>query len=227
VIIKWANLIRLKDTSEPIQNEVFTWFIEIIKDLEGSIHPEEVANKKEKHFSFIEDLIEFMTGRTALDLNHPNGFNVDVQVHKSINHIPSAHTCWNEIDLPPYKNKAALYKKLVYALANSAEGTQFLGGKRRKTRKKTNKLKKSKSERKHSGKNLNRKKINKSKRKHSGINRKNLNHKKINKSEKSKPKRKHSGINQQTGRLKKGFKYSGKKLKSGLPEIIKVKKIKN
>ena len=34
--------------------------------------------------------------------------------------------------------------------------------------------------------------------------------------------RKHQGINQQTGRLKKGFKYSGKKLKNGLPQIIKV-----
>lgn len=37
-------------------------------------------------------------------------------------------------------------------------------------------------------------------------------------------KRKHSGINNQTGRLKKGYKYSGKKLKSGLPQIIKIKK---
>lgn len=35
--------------------------------------------------------------------------------------------------------------------------------------------------------------------------------------------RKHSGVNQQTGRLKKGFKYSGKKLKNGLPQIIKSK----
>ena len=33
--------------------------------------------------------------------------------------------------------------------------------------------------------------------------------------------RKHLGINQQTGKLKKGYKYSGKKLKSGLPQIIK------
>jgi hypothetical protein len=32
--------------------------------------------------------------------------------------------------------------------------------------------------------------------------------------------RKHRGINQQTGRLKKGFKYSGKTLKSGLKEIV-------
>ena len=35
--------------------------------------------------------------------------------------------------------------------------------------------------------------------------------------------RKHRGINQQTGRLKKGFKYSGKKLKSGLSQILQVK----
>lgn len=34
--------------------------------------------------------------------------------------------------------------------------------------------------------------------------------------------RKHKGINQTTGRLKKGYKYSGKKLKNGLSEIIKV-----
>ena len=34
--------------------------------------------------------------------------------------------------------------------------------------------------------------------------------------------RKHKGINQQTGKLKKGYKYSSKKLKSGLPQIIRV-----
>ncbi len=39
--------------------------------------------------------------------------------------------------------------------------------------------------------------------------------------------RKHKGIIQtggNKGRLKKGYKYSGKKLKSGLPQIIKSKK---
>jgi len=36
-----------------------------------------------------------------------------------------------------------------------------------------------------------------------------------------KKKRKHIGINQNTGKLKKGYKYSGKKLKSGLPQIVK------
>ena len=35
--------------------------------------------------------------------------------------------------------------------------------------------------------------------------------------------RKHSGINQKTGKLKTGYKYSGKRLKSGLPQIIKIK----
>ena len=33
--------------------------------------------------------------------------------------------------------------------------------------------------------------------------------------------RKHYGVNQQTGRLKKGYKYSGKKLKNGLLQIMK------
>jgi hypothetical protein len=36
--------------------------------------------------------------------------------------------------------------------------------------------------------------------------------------------RKHIGINQTTGRLNKGYKYSGKILKSGLKQIIKIKK---
>ena len=43
------------------------------------------------------------------------------------------------------------------------------------------------------------------------------------------PTRKHQGIIQigrKKGKLKKGYKYSGKKLKSGLPQIVKVKKSK-
>lgn len=38
--------------------------------------------------------------------------------------------------------------------------------------------------------------------------------------------RKHKGINQKTGKLKKGYRYSGKKFKNGLSEIVKVKKNK-
>lgn len=40
---------------------------------------------------------------------------------------------------------------------------------------------------------------------------------------KNKKKRKHIGINQKTGKLNKGYKYSGRKLKSGLSEIKKIK----
>ena len=38
--------------------------------------------------------------------------------------------------------------------------------------------------------------------------------------------RKHQGINPKTGRLKRGWKYSGKKLKSGLPQIVRSKAYK-
>ena len=50
--------------------------------------------------------------------------------------------------------------------------------------------------------------------------------KKIKKSKKSKKTRKHKGIIQtggNTGRLRKGYKYSGKRLKNGMPEILKIK----
>ena len=46
------------------------------------------------------------------------------------------------------------------------------------------------------------------------------------KTKKTKKVRKHKGINQSggnKGKLKKGYRYSGKKLKSGLPQIIKCK----
>ena len=52
---------------------------------------------------------------------------------------------------------------------------------------------------------------------------------KLKKVKKVKKVRKHQGIIQtggNTGRLRKGYRYSGKKLKSGLPQIIKIKKKK-
>jgi len=51
-------------------------------------------------------------------------------------------------------------------------------------------------------------------------------HKKTKKNKKTKKVRKHQGIIQtggNAGRLRKGYRYSGKKLKSGLPQIIKCK----
>jgi hypothetical protein len=48
-------------------------------------------------------------------------------------------------------------------------------------------------------------------------------HKGAGRKRKTKKIRKHRGINQKTGRLNKGYKYSGKKLKSGLREIVKIK----
>ena len=194
------RLDRNIDTNwEQEQNDVFKWFKEIITAIPKT------EPKKKLHYRFIKKLIVFITGKTSLDFSEKNkhGFKVMVDMDKK-DFLPSAHTCFNQIVLGIYANKPRLLEKLKKVAFDFPEGTDDAGGGRRKNHKKTNKLKKSKP-----------------KRKHSGINQQTGGLKK------SKPKRKHSGINQQTGRLKKGFKYSGKKLKSGLPEIIKVKKIKN
>lgn len=203
IIRKWADKMKLDhnmDTSwEQEQIDVFKWFKEIITAIPKT------EPKKKSHFRFIQRLIVFITGKTSLDFTEKNkhGFRVTVDMSRK-DWLPTVHTCFNQIVLGIYANKPILLEKLKKVAFDFPEGTDDAGGGRRKNHKKTNKLKKSKP-----------------KRKHSGINQQTGGLKK------SKPKRKHSGINQQTGRLKKGFKYSGKKLKSGLPEIIKVKKIKN
>ena len=206
IIRKWANEMRLdrniNTNWEQEQMDVFKWFKEIITTIPKT------GPEKKLHYRFIQRLIVFITGKTSLDFSEKNehGFRVTVDMDKK-DFLPSVHVCFNQIVLGIYDSKQILLeklKKIAFDPKYFTEGTDDAGGGRRKNHKKTNKLKKSKP-----------------KRKHSGINQQTGGLKK------SKPKRKHSGINQQTGGLKKGFKYSGKKLKSGLPEIIKVKKIKN
>ena len=177
LINKLQNLLKSKYPNPNLQQK---WFIEMFT---------EDFKKFDKNFT-IEDfknfqskLIEFITGTTNIDFN--KGLNIKVYNNLSTNSLPTTHTCFNTIDLPPYETKTKMYNKIKIAVLNFEKGTSFAGGKCKKCKKK----KKSK------------RKINKS-------------GKKI---------RKHSGINKTTGKLKKGYKYSGKRLKSGLREIIKRK----
>ena len=40
-------------------------------------------------------------------------------VDRSPGHLPIAHTCFNELQLPPYENKEQLSAKLLIAIENS------------------------------------------------------------------------------------------------------------
>ncbi|EGR28213.1 ubiquitin hect domain family protein [Ichthyophthirius multifiliis] len=76
--------------------------------------------------------IQFVTGTSKVPLDGfgylkgISGFQ-KFQIHKAynINKLPTAHTCFNQLDLPEYQTKEALAQKLTYAILECKEGFGF------------------------------------------------------------------------------------------------------
>ncbi|KAM7259413.1 hypothetical protein ACFE04_015154 [Oxalis oulophora] len=78
-------------------------------------------------------LLQFVTGTSKVPLE---GFSAlqgisglqKFQIHKaygSIDHLPSAHTCFNQLDLPEYPSKEHLEERLLLAIHEGSEGFGF------------------------------------------------------------------------------------------------------
>ncbi|XP_039041914.1 E3 ubiquitin-protein ligase UPL2-like isoform X2 [Hibiscus syriacus] len=78
-------------------------------------------------------LLQFVTGTSKVPLE---GFSAlqgisgsqKFQIHKaygSSNHLPSAHTCFNQLDLPEYPSKEHLEERLLLAIHEANEGFGF------------------------------------------------------------------------------------------------------
>ncbi|KAF5739795.1 putative E3 ubiquitin protein ligase upl2 [Tripterygium wilfordii] len=78
-------------------------------------------------------LLQFVTGTSKVPLE---GFSAlqgisgsqKFQIHKaygSHDHLPSAHTCFNQLDLPEYPSKESLEEKLLVAIHEANEGFGF------------------------------------------------------------------------------------------------------
>lgn len=78
-------------------------------------------------------LIQFVTGTAQVPLD---GFKALIgmrgpqkfSIHKatSVERLPSAHTCFNQLDLPDYKSEEALRSKLLQAVEMAHEGFGFI-----------------------------------------------------------------------------------------------------
>ncbi|KAK8924004.1 E3 ubiquitin-protein ligase UPL1 [Platanthera zijinensis] len=77
--------------------------------------------------------LQFVTGTSKVPLE---GFSAlqgisgpqRFQIHKaygSANHLPSAHTCFNQVDLPEYPSKEQLQERLLLAIHEGSEGFGF------------------------------------------------------------------------------------------------------
>ncbi|KAK8290990.1 hypothetical protein V6Z12_D06G034000 [Gossypium hirsutum] len=78
-------------------------------------------------------LLQFVTGTSKVPLE---GFSAlqgisgsqKFQIHKaygSPDHLPSAHTCFNQLDLPEYPSKEHLEERLLLAIHEGSEGFGF------------------------------------------------------------------------------------------------------
>ncbi|XP_062203891.1 E3 ubiquitin-protein ligase UPL1-like [Phragmites australis] len=101
-----------------IASPVIQWFWEIVQEF-----------SKEDKARFLQ----FVTGTSKVPLE---GFSAlqgisgpqRFQIHKaygSTNHLPSAHTCFNQLDLPEYTSKEQLQERLLLAIHEANEGFGF------------------------------------------------------------------------------------------------------
>ncbi|RAL53528.1 hypothetical protein DM860_015565 [Cuscuta australis] len=99
-------------------SHVIQWFWEVVQ----SFSKEDKAR-----------LLQFVTGTSKVPLE---GFSAlqgisgsqKFQIHKaygSPNHLPSAHTCFNQLDLPEYPSKEHLEERLLLAIHEANEGFGF------------------------------------------------------------------------------------------------------
>ncbi|KAK7275857.1 hypothetical protein RIF29_16983 [Crotalaria pallida] len=97
---------------------VIQWFWEVVQGL----------SKEDK-----ARLLQFVTGTSKVPLE---GFSAlqgisgsqKFQIHKaygSPDHLPSAHTCFNQLDLPEYLSKQHLEERLLLAIHEASEGFGF------------------------------------------------------------------------------------------------------
>ncbi|XVE95159.1 hypothetical protein REPUB_Repub02eG0072400 [Reevesia pubescens] len=97
---------------------VIQWFWEVVQGL----------SKEDK-----ARLLQFVTGTSKVPLEgfsalHGISGSQKFQIHKaygSPDHLPSAHTCFNQLDLPEYPSKEHLEERLLLAIHEANEGFGF------------------------------------------------------------------------------------------------------
>lgn len=78
-------------------------------------------------------MVQFVTGTSKVPLEGFKGLQgisgpQKFQIHKAYGsgtRLPSAHTCFNQLDLPEYESKEALVNRLMTAIHEGAEGFGF------------------------------------------------------------------------------------------------------
>jgi len=144
---------RIRAISDPIDNQntiQITSFFNLILSRPFSVKNQDGDMElltEDKYLDFISHLLRFWSGWNHFKQTPELKYHIKVIKEKSIDSLPSSHTCFYQIDLPPYKNIQSFLNKLYLVVYNVESGIGLAGGgkKRKNTftmKKLINKLKK-------------------------------------------------------------------------------------
>lgn len=98
-------------------NQTIQWFWEVVEDFDSS----------QKAL-----LVQFITGTSKLPsggFRHLTGIHglqrIQISPGNGKDRLPSAHTCFNQLELPEYSSKDSLREKLLLAITECSQGFQF------------------------------------------------------------------------------------------------------
>jgi len=92
----------------------------------------------EKYLDFVSRLLRFWSGWNHFKQTSELKYHIKVINERSVDSLPSSHTCFYQIDLPPYKNFQSCIDKLYYVVYNVESGIGLAGGGRRNRKNKSN-----------------------------------------------------------------------------------------
>lgn len=76
-----------------------------------------------KDNDWLKRFLKFVTSQPVLPRTpRPEHIAVDLASHHGPNHLPTAHTCFNQLHVPPYTSQAQLQEKLEQALPTEGFG---------------------------------------------------------------------------------------------------------
>jgi hypothetical protein len=85
-----------------------------------------------EYLDFVSRLLRFWSGWNHFKQTPSLKYNIKIIQNRSIQSLPSSHTCFYQIDIPPYDNLQSCLDKLYMVVYNVESGIGLAGGSKRR-----------------------------------------------------------------------------------------------
>jgi len=114
-VVDLGNNIKFRD-GYTRRSQQIVWFLEVLEEM-----PQDQRRR----------VLRFITGSSRVPLGgfrnlQPSTMEITYYGYATDMHMPKTHTCFNQIELPPYTTKEALRQKLIQALDSNPDMTMHI-----------------------------------------------------------------------------------------------------